>query len=211
MWRITPAGESALLVTLAEAIDERVLGQVLALDAALGQIDLPGLRRPVPAYASLLCTFDPLLLDAGVLEDRIRRIESTITPRPPSGRRVVLPVRYDGPDLARVAEHARMSPEQVVEAHSSVDYLVYLIGFAPGFAYCGQVVEALATPRLDSPRAAVAAGSIGIAGRQTGIYAVESPGGWNLVGRTDLRLFDPRADPPTPLQPGDRIRFEPVA
>ena len=211
MWRIAPAGESALLVTLGEAIDERVLGQVLALDAALSKSDLPGLRRPVPAYASLLCPFDPLVLDQARLEALIREVEPTVVPQPPAGRRVAVPVRYDGPDLARVAEHAGMSPMEVVEAHAATEYLVYAIGFAPGFVYCGQLVEALATPRLPSPRLSVPAGSIGIAGRQTGIYAVASPGGWNLVGRTDLSLFDPLQDPPARLQPGDRVRFEPVS
>ena len=210
MWRIAPAGESALLVTLGEAIDERVLGQVLALDAALSKSALPGLHRPVPAYASLLCPFDPLVLDPARLEGVIRELEPTVIPQPPAGRRVFVPVRYDGPDLARVAEHTRMSPIEVIEAHAASEYLVHAIGFAPGFVYCGQLAEALATPRLPSPRPSVEAGSIGIAGRQTGIYAVESPGGWNLVGRTDLSLFDPLQDPPARLQPGDRVRFRPV-
>ena len=210
MWRIAPAGEAAVLVTLAETIDERVLGEVLALEAALTRRAPPGLRRPVPAYASLLCPFDPVVLHPARLEQVIREIEPTVDPQPPSGRHVAVPVRYDGPDLARVAEHAGLSVVRVIEAHAAPEYLVYAIGFAPGFAYCGELVAALATPRLPAPRGSVPAGSVGIAGRQTGIYAVESPGGWNLVGRTGLRLFDPAGDPPARLQPGDRLRFQPV-
>jgi inhibitor of KinA len=210
VWRIEPAGESALLVTLGEAIDELVLGQVLALDATLFRLTLQGLRRPVPAYASLLCPFDPLLLTAAGLEGLIRELEPTIVPQPPSGRRAVVPVRYDGPDLARVAEHTGMAAGQVIEAHSAREYLVYAVGFAPGFTYCGELAPELATPRLPSPRPSVEPGSVGIAGRQTGIYAVQSPGGWNLIGRTGLRLFDPRLDPPARFRPGDRIRFQPV-
>lgn len=211
VWRIAPAGEAAVLVTLAESIDERVLGQVLALEAALTRRAPPGLRRPIPAYASLLCPFDPLVLHPARLEQLIREIEpTTLDPQPPSGRRVAVPVRYDGPDLARVAEHTGLSVARVIEAHAASEYLVYAIGFAPGFTYCGELVAALATPRLPSPRALVPAGSVGIAGRQTGIYAVESPGGWNLVGRTDLPLFDPANDPPARLQAGDRLRFQPV-
>jgi KipI family sensor histidine kinase inhibitor len=209
-WRIAPAGESALLVTLGEAIDERTLGQVLALQVALDRLPLPGLRRSVPAYASLLCRFDPLGLDPALLEDRIRRLEETLEPQPPSGRRVTMPVRYDGPDLALVASHTGLPVEQVIERHAAAEYLVYAVGFAPGFAYCGQLPQELATPRLPSPRTNVPAGSIGIAGRQTGVYAVESPGGWNLVGRTELSLFDPLQDPPSRLRTGDRVSFEPV-
>jgi len=210
MWRIVPAGESALLVDLGQSIDERILGQVLALDAALSRNRPSGLRRPIPAYASLLCPFDPLVLEPARLEALIREIEPTVVAQPPDGRRLVVPVRYDGPDLARVAERSGVGVSQVIEAHAERDYLVYAIGFAPGFAYCGEVAPSLATPRLPSPRASVPAGSIGIAGRQTGIYAVESPGGWNLVGRTELTLFDPVEDPPARLRPGDRVHFEPV-
>lgn len=210
MWRIAPAGDAALLVTLSESIDAQVLGQVLALDAALDGRRLRGVLRPVPAYASLLCPFDPSLIDGTELEQQLRELEPTIAPQPPEGTLHRIPVHYDGPDLDRVAEHARLTRPQVIEAHAGREYLVYAIGFAPGFTYAGEVEPALATPRLPSPRSAVPAGSVGIAGRQTGIYAVESPGGWNLMGRTDLRLFDSAADQPTHIRAGDRLRFEPV-
>lgn len=210
MWRIAPAGDAALLVTLSEAIDPQILGRVLALDAALDALHLRGLHRPIPAYASLLCPFDPSRLDARELERHLRELEDSIAPQPPTGTLHIVLVHYDGPDLDRVADHARLSREQVVNAHSGREYLVYAIGFAPGFTYAGQLEPALATPRLSSPRQAVPAGSVGIAGRQTGIYAVESPGGWNLIGRTEAQLFDPATDPPSRIRAGDHLRFQPV-
>jgi KipI family sensor histidine kinase inhibitor len=118
-----------------------------------------------------------------------------------------VPTTYDGPDLQRVADHGRLAVKEVIDLHTSVEYLVYCIGFAPGFAYCGSVPEQIACPRLPSPRTRVLAGSVGIAGRQTGVYPVESPGGWNIIGRTSMALFDVRRDPPALLKPGDRIRF----
>jgi inhibitor of KinA len=210
VWRIVPAGDAAVLVTVSEAIDPHALGQVLALRAALIERGLNGLRPPVPAYGSLLCPIDPGALVMADLESVIREIEPSITPTVPVGQLVEVPVQYDGPDLARVAEHSGLDPARVIEAHASSDYLVYAIGFAPGFTYCGQLPNELATPRLPSPRAVVPAGSVGIAGRQTGIYAVESPGGWNLVGRTEFTLFDPAGDPPIRIKVGDRVRFRPL-
>jgi KipI family sensor histidine kinase inhibitor len=211
MWVVAPAGDRALLVTVGRTIDPRLLRQVLALDQAL-QVRRPtGLLTTVPAYASLLCHFDPELTDAARLEAAIRQLEGEVDASVPIGSIVDVPTRYDGPDLADVALKTNLTPAGVIEAHARREYLVYCVGFAPGFTYCGALPDQLAVPRLASPRVRVSAGSIGIAGRQTGIYAVESPGGWNLIGRTALRLFDPMADPPARFKPGDRLRFIPTS
>jgi KipI family sensor histidine kinase inhibitor len=211
MWHVEAAGDRALLVTLGRSIDPELLGQVLALDQTL-QDRLPsGLISTVPAYASLLCHFDPDITDAARLEAGIRQLEGQLDASVPFGAVVDVPTRYDGPDLADVALKTNLTPAGVVEAHAGREYLVYCVGFAPGFTYCGTLPDQLAVPRLASPRLRVPAGSIGIAGRQTGIYAVESPGGWNLIGRTALRLFDPAAAPPARFKPGDRLRFVPTS
>jgi len=210
MWRIAPAGDRALLITLGTVIDPALLGRVLALDRALQDRRPAGLLTTVPAYASLLCRYDPGVTDAARLEAGIRQLEGRLGGSIPSGPIVEVPTRYDGPDLADVALKTNLRAEAVIDAHAGREYLVYCVGFAPGFTYCGALPDELAVPRLASPRLRVPAGSIGIAGRQTGIYAVESPGGWNLIGRTAMRLFDPAADPPARLKTGDRLRFVPV-
>ncbi len=211
MWHVAPAGDRALLVTLGGSIDPKLLGQVLALDQALTVRPPSGLLSTVPAYASLLCHYEPDVTDAARLEASIHRLEGQLDASVPFGPVVDIPTRYDGPDLADVALKTNLTPAGVVEAHAGREYLVYCVGFAPGFTYCGALPDQLAVPRLASPRLRVSAGSIGITGRQTGIYAVESPGGWNLIGRTALRLFDPAADPPARFKPGDRLRFVPTS
>jgi KipI family sensor histidine kinase inhibitor len=211
MSQVTAAGDRALLVTVGRIIDPELLGQVLALERALADRKPSGLLSTVPAYASLLCHYDPDVTDAARLEAIIRQFDGQVDASVPVGPVVDVPTRYDGPDLADVALKTDLTPARVIEAHAAREYLVYCIGFAPGFTYCGTLPDQLEVPRLASPRLRVSAGSIGIAGRQTGIYAVESPGGWNLIGRTDLRLFDPGADPPARFKPGDRLRFVPTS
>jgi KipI family sensor histidine kinase inhibitor len=211
MWQVTPAGDRALLVVVGRTIDPGLLGEVLALDQALAERRPDGLLYTVPAYASLLCQYDPDVTDTARLEASIRKFEGQVDASVPLGSVVDVPTRYDGPDLADVALKTNLKPAGVVEAHAGREYLVYCVGFAPGFTYCGTLPDQLAVPRLASPRLRVSAGSIGIAGRQTGIYAVESPGGWNLIGRTALRLFDPATDPPARFKPGDRLRFIPIS
>jgi inhibitor of KinA len=211
MWQVAPAGDRALLVTVGTIIDPVLLGEVLALEQALLARRPSGLLNTVPAYASLLCHFDADVTDAARLEETIRRLEGTVEAAIPSGAVVDIPTRYDGPDLPEVALKTNLTPAGVVDQHAGREYLVYCVGFAPGFTYCGALPDEIAVPRLASPRLRVPAGSIGIAGRQTGIYAVESPGGWNLIGRTALHLFDPMADPPARFKPGDRLRFIPAS
>ena len=210
MWQIAPAGDRALLVTLGRSIDPELLGQVLALDQALQDRRPIGLVSTVTAYGALLCHYDAAATDPARLEDAIRELEGKVEASIPSGVIVDIPTRYDGPDLPEVALRTNLTPADVIERHAGREYLVYCVGFAPGFTYCGAIPDEIAVPRLASPRLRVPAGSIGIAGRQTGIYAVESPGGWNLIGRTDMRLFDPAVDPPARFKPGDGLRFVPV-
>lgn len=210
MWQVVPAGDRALLVTLGRSIDPALLGQVLALDQALQDRRPKGLLSTVPAYASLLCRFDPDVTDAPRLEASIRQLEGRVDGSLPSGPIVEVPTRYGGPDLADVALKTNLTPAGVIDLHAGREYLVYCVGFAPGFTYCGTLPEALSVPRLASPRTRVPAGSVGITGQQTGIYAVDSPGGWNLIGRTEMRLFDPKADPPARFKAGDRLRFVPA-
>lgn len=205
---IVPASDQALLVKFGDTMSPHTLSEVLGFDAALRRRKPRGLVSTVPAYGSLLCTFDPDLTDGATLERELKALPVRITIRLHKTVHQV-PVTYDGPDLGRVAHQANLPVSQVVAIHTSVDYLVYAVGFAPGFTYCGELPDVLATPRLASPRTRVAAGSVGIAGRQTGIYAVESPGGWNIIGRTELSLFDPRRRPPARFRPGDRLRFVP--
>ncbi len=211
MWRVAPAGDTGVLVVLADVMSADVLAQVLGLDRTLRSAPPVGLVSTVPAYASLLCRFDPIVTDADAIKARIRDCEGQTVGPLPRGRLYEVPVRYDGPDLDRVARQAQLTTSEVIALHASVEYLVYCIGFAPGFSYCGELPAPLETPRLPSPRPRVPAGSVGIAGRQTGIYAVESPGGWNLLGRTDRILFDPAREPPCTLAAGDRVRFQVAA
>jgi len=210
MWQVAPAGDRALVVAVGSVIDPALLGEVLALEQALADRRPLGLISTVPAYASLLCHYDPGVTDAARLEETIRQLEGKVEVAIPSGVVVDIPTRYDGPDLPEVALKTNLTPAGVVEQHAGREYLVYCVGFAPGFTYCGALPDEIAVPRLASPRLRVPAGSIAIARRQTGIYAVESPGGWNLIGRTALHLFDPMADPPARFKPGDRLRFVPI-
>ena len=211
MWQVTPAGDRALLVTLGHTIDPALLGQVLALDQALADRRPSGLISTVPAYASLLCHYDAGVTDTARLQASILELEGHLDVALALGSVLDVPTRYDGPDLAGVALATNLTPAGVIEMHAGREYLVYCVGFAPGFTYCGALPNQLSLPRLASPRLQVSAGSIGIAGRQTGIYAVESPGGWHLIGRTALQLFDPAADPPVRFKPGDRLRFIPTS
>jgi KipI family sensor histidine kinase inhibitor len=157
----------------------------------------------------LLCRYDPQQTDVEQLENRIRALEVSLTSSLEPGPLLEIRTRYDGADLDEVAAETKLTPAQVIELHSGREYLVYCIGFAPGFTYCGELPAELTVPRRITPRTKVPAGSVAIAGRQTGIYAVESPGGWNLIGHTDVRLFDVGVTPPARLKPGDRIRFVP--
>ncbi len=211
----SPVGDSAVLAVCGSTISETVNARVMALDAAVRAAALPGVTETVPAYASLLICCAPLSTDPDTLTARLRPLAEALPGAAGKGegsrRLVELPVCYGGeygPDLAFVAEHAGMSERQVVELHSGRDYRIYMLGFLPGFPYLGGLDERLYCPRLDAPRTAIPAGAVGIGGRQTGVYPTASPGGWQLIGRTPCRLFDPAR--PLPYAAGDRIRFVPI-
>ncbi len=206
-----PSGDAALLVTLGDRINLDANRRTHALAAALVNKPLPGLGEAVPGYTTLLVHYDPLALDyEQVLEWVQARLGESSAALLPEPRRIEVPVIYGGehgPDLEFVAQHNSLSPEEVVRRHTARDYPVYLVGFTPGFPYLGGLDETIAAPRLPSPRPQVPAGSVGIAGQQTGIYSVDSPGGWRLIGWTPVKLFDPGREIPSMFAPGDVVRF----
>jgi KipI family sensor histidine kinase inhibitor len=210
--RFLPAGESALVVELGDAIDPELNARVLALDRALLERPFDGYIEAVPSYRSLLVFFDPVRATAEDIEEHVRGLgpEAERVERRPHRLREV-PTVYDGEDLEEVASRIGATPEEVIRLHSDREYLVYMVGFTPGFAYMGKTDERLGLPRRSTPRTRVPAGSVGIAMGQTGIYPSATPGGWNLLGRAEHReLFDLDRDPPSYFVPGDRVRFVPV-
>ena len=213
--KVRLAGDTLLLVEFEPAIDPLVNERVVELGHALRARQLPGVRDIVPGYATLGVHFDPLRTDLLALERAVGvegRTLETITTLP-EARVIEIPVQYggqDGPDLEEVARFAGCSPREVIDLHAGTAYRVYMLGFVPGFAYLGRVPAAIAAPRRRVPRDRVPAGSVGIAGQQTGIYPIDSPGGWQLIGRTDRAMFDPSRDPASLLSAGDTVRFVPV-
>ena len=211
---LLPCGDQALIVEFGDAIDPDVNRRVHDLAHAIESAGVTGVYDLVPTYRSLLVYYNPVRTSWPELEDSLRSLLSDTGDRITSTPRVVLlPTLYGGehgPDLDFVAENAGMTPDEAVELHAGTDYLVYMMGFSPGFPYLGGLDERLATPRLESPRLEIPAGSVGIAESQTGVYPVASPGGWQLIGRTPLRLFDETAEQPALLRAGDYIRFVPM-
>lgn len=220
---IRPLGDTALRVQLGEKLDEATHARVQAACAAIEAASLPGVRELVPAYTTVTVHYDPVSVAlasgrsddlAGWLGERVEQLIARAGKAKVAKRHIVeVPVCYGGefgPDLARVAAQAKLPPEEVIKRHAKADYWVAMVGFAPGFPYLMGLPRELATPRLAKPRTAVPAGSVGIAGEQTGIYPLATPGGWNLIGRAAVRLFEPRNDPPVKLQVGDRVKFRAV-
>jgi len=212
--RYSPVGESALLIELDDVISSGVNDRVYALDALIRRTPLKGIRESIPGYASVVLLFDPLQKSYSDMHQWVQNLVQKLTfETDHSPHLVEIPVRYGGshgPDLQFVAAFHNLSPEIVVERHTQRTYRVGMMGFMPGFAYLMGLDPELATPRLKTPRTTVPAGSVGIAGVQTGIYPFESPGGWQLIGRTDLRLFHLNNDQPFLLSPGDEVRFIPI-
>ena len=207
--QLVPVGDTGVLAVFEQKIAEEIGAQVAALDAAVRAAKIPGAGETVPAFASLLVRYDPLLTDYGAVAGAVDALARRLPPpEPGAGRLVTIPVCYGGafgPDLAFVAQHAGLTEAEVVRRHTGRDYRIYMLGFLPGFPYLGGLDPRLFTPRLQNPRTAIPAGSVGIGGEQTGIYPVASPGGWQLIGRTPLDLFDPERPPL--YAAGDRIRF----
>ena len=216
--RVLSVGDSAVSVELGASLDEQTVGQVRALDDRLRAQALPGILESVPTYASLLVLYDRRRLTFSELSETLRHLARGLPNSTAPGRLVEIPALYDGEDLDEVAQGCGLTKEAVVELHSGREYTALMLGFSPGFAYLGFVDERLRRPRLKTPRTRVPAGAIGIAGPQTGIYPRALPGGWNLLGRTSVSLFDslaplpdaPGARSPSLLMPGDRVRFVPA-
>ena len=211
--RIVPASDGSLLVSFGSEISVEAHWQVQRLMRVFAEPSL-GIRNLHPAFASVLIDFDPRRRTHAEIESLVReRMAKSADAPEPESRLVEIPVCYGGefgPDLMDVARHTGFSAKRVVELHTSVEYRVYFLGFSPGFPYLGGMPAELATPRLPAPRKRVPVGSVAIGGAQTGIYSIESPGGWRLIGRTESRLFDLNANPPALLQMGDRVRFVPA-
>ena len=207
--RMCAMGDAAVLVELGDTLDAALNARVHALARRVAQ--LRGVVVTIPGYATLLVEYDAALCEYDALCHEIENVlYVSDTAFVPASRVIEIPTRYGGefgPDLDFVARHNGLTTEHVIALHTGAVYQVFMLGFAPGFAYLGIADERIAAPRLETPRARVPAGSVGIAGRQTGIYPRESPGGWRIIGRTDAQMFDVTQEPPTLLRAGDRVRF----
>nr|WP_318280834.1 5-oxoprolinase subunit PxpB [Paenibacillus bovis] len=224
--RIYPLSETAIVVDFGTTVDEETHKKVHALCTYLQNNKLNIIKEFVPAYTTVTIYYDCYMafqqissynvtsgyeVMKAILKEFLTNMKETVDEK----KKVIeIPVCYGGsfgPDLEIVAKHHHLTPEQVIHIHSKPKYLVHMIGFAPGFPYLGGLNEEIATPRRQSPRVKIPAGSVGIAGNQTGVYPIESPGGWQIIGRTPVKLFDPHKTPPTLLQTGNYITFKPIS
>jgi KipI family sensor histidine kinase inhibitor len=208
-----PAGDTALTVEFGDSVERPISAWVLALFRRLSETGLAGVVEAVPTLRSLTVHYDPNLTSGEELQRAIAPLldglEAVLSP----GRKWVIPACYApelAPDLEEVARRSGLSPEEVVRAHAGETYRVYMLGFLPGLPYMGDLPDALRLPRRETPRIAVPAGSVAVATTMTAIYPLESPGGWHLIGRTPIRLFDAMREQPVLLAPGDEVRFTPV-
>lgn len=209
---ITPLGDAAALITIGDAVSREIVARVHAATTAIRGATLEGVEEVVSAYASLAVYFDASRTSYATLECALEPLLASIgeSPALTSSRTIEIPTRYDGDDLAEVAAATQLSVAEVIARHAARRYTVYALGFAPGFAYLGELDPALVLPRRASPRTRVPAGSVAIAGAQTAVYPLATPGGWHLIGRTELVMFDARRDPPALLAAGDTVRFVPA-
>lgn len=217
--RLQPLGDRAILIELGDAIDEATHRRVLSVCARLDERPIPGVVDLVPAFTSVTVHYDPghsargrtYEVVAGAIGAALRGLDEV---EPVDAREVEIPVCYGGecgPDLDALARRHRLAPDEVARIHAAGEYRVHMIGFAPGFPYLAGLDRRIATPRRDTPRTRVPAGSVAIGGRQTGVYPIDSPGGWHLIGRTPLRLFLAEREPPALLRVGDRVRFRSIS
>lgn len=201
--RVVAFGEAALLIELDGRIDPDLAARAAAIADGWERL---GHGPAVPTYAAVLVRYDPLLVDPAAAEASARELLRARA-APPAGRVLEVPTRYDGADLEEVARLSGLSVPELVAAHTSREHYAYFLGFAPGFAYCGGLDPRIVAPRLASPRTRVPAGAVAVADGQTAVYPRGSPGGWRLIGTTDLVVFDLARDPPALIRPGDRVRF----
>lgn len=218
-----PLGDSAVLVYFGDTISEEVHLSIKKFLHILKENHFDGLLEFVPSYTNVCIYYDVVIVNQWItkgstpyekvvtyLQSLLRKNVNLIVEKQ---RLIEIPVCYGGiygPDLTELATYHNLSEQQVINIHSGKDYLVYMLGFSPGFAYIGGMDERIATSRKETPRLKIPAGSVGIAGKQTGLYPLDTPGGWQIIGRTPLKLFLPNQNPPTFLQAGDRIRFVPI-
>ncbi|MBU3170024.1 5-oxoprolinase subunit PxpB [Clostridium estertheticum] len=205
------AGDRALVVEFGDKIEEQVNSKIRSLTVAIAQEGIIGINETIPTYRSLMVIYDPIIME---LDELISVLKSIILKmhelKLPDAKVIEIPTLYGGeygPDIDFVAKHNKISIDEVIKIHTDREYLIYMIGFTPGFPYLGGMSDKIEAPRLQNPRTKIPVGSVGIAGKQTGIYPVESPGGWQLVGRTPVKLYDPCRDEPVLLNAGDYIKF----
>ncbi|MBE5035363.1 5-oxoprolinase subunit PxpB [Gallibacter intestinalis] len=212
--KILTAGDSALLIEFEQKIAPEINAQITAFVHLLKEQHIEGVTDLIPAFASLLINYDPRVIGYKDLKARIEELLKIEVSEEASEARVFeIPVCYGGeygPDIANIAENAGLSEQEVIDIHCSKDYLIYMLGFLPGFVYLGGLDERIHTPRLANPRISIPAGSVGIAASQTGIYPLNSPGGWQLLGMTPVKTYDPERETPILVEAGDYIRFVPV-
>ena len=208
-------GDRGLLLEFGDEISREINERVRRMALAIRAGAIEGIVETVPTYRSLLLIYNPVILSVEGLRKKLIQIEEGIQETPlPEPKLIRIPVVYGGiygPDLEEVAKYHQTSPEEVIQLHCNNPYLIYMIGFMPGYPYMGELPQALVTPRLKTPRLSVPKGSVAIAQRQTGIYSMESPGGWQILGRTPVGLFDPGKDPPALLKMGDFVQFYPIS
>ena len=208
-------GETALTVQFSDEISEEINRRIRFVSSAVSSGKIKGVKECVPTFVSLTVYYDPFLISLKKLKSKIEEINSRYVGEEGEKKRVfIIPVCYEGefaPDLKDVAEHAGMSEDEVIRIHTGTDYLIYMLGFLPGFPYLGGLDERIHTPRLSSPRTRIPAGAVGIGGEQTGIYPLASPGGWRLIGQTPIKPYDPERAEPILYKAGDYIRFKPVS
>lgn len=212
--KFIPAGDKSVVMEFGNSINPKINAKIRNMVIAIDKSDFYGIEEVIPTYRSILIIYDPLLIEYKELIEGLKEMENSLGDSKHSETRIIeLPTVYGGeygPDIEFVAKHNNLTIEEVIKIHSSTDYLVYMLGFTPGFSYLGGMSGKIETPRLQVPRTKIPAGSTGIAGKQTGIYPIDSPGGWQLIGRTPVKLYDPLADPPVLLNAGDYVRFIPV-
>ena len=212
--RFLLTGDTSLSAEFGNEISESINAQIRAFTIALENSKIPGIVELVPTYRSCMIHYDPGVISYGALTKRLQGLLNQLgrIQIPPSDV-LEVPVLYGGemgPDLAFVAEHAGLSEQEVIDIHTSTEYLIYMLGFTPGFTYLGGMSDKIETPRLKQPRVRIPAGSVGIAGKQTGVYPIDSPGGWQLIGRTPVKMYDPARETPILPRAGQYIKFRAI-
>lgn len=212
--KILTEGDSSVLIEFGKEISPEINRKITATVQMMKEQHIEGVVDTIPAFCSLLINYDPRVITFDELKKRLEHLVKLDAKAGEEKKRIFeIPVCYGGeygPDIANIAKNAGLTEEEVIEIHSSRDYLIYMLGFLPGFCYLGGLDERIHTPRLSNPRIKINAGSVGIGGSQTGIYPLDSPGGWQLMGMTPVKTYDPERETPILLEAGDYIRFVPI-